>query len=725
MRRIAAGIVVSVALAIAPTPPSAHAEAENWVLYHQQVAPSDGLLFAGARAIIVSSQRSETGTTRLIHAEGAAAYHYLNVYRLPLGHSYAGIDLAQHPDWQFCGPDGVPKQGRAAARAITARQMTWAYPDLNERGMHDAIIAYLRALKEDGYDGVFFDRGTAALGVGAMPNQVSSCTSDPVAPGATFADAYARVLTDAGAMGLRVVLNYDTRVAPPLRTDVAGVATRILLQTAPHARAQEIAESFARRRAEEAAASGGAPRYLEEVKTDRAGDRRAAFFEWAKAALWRVDIAINSGNDGCAGTGLHGVRCWRYGTFPQLTRVARGAALTGAPRGISCRVGHPYRCLWVRTWRHVVVAVNETAYPISMTLNLRHATCRVVRNLWSRRLVHHGACVRTLTTHVPAYSGRVFTENSEPSTATPRIYWGAFIEGHDTYGSGYTNAPWDENTWNLFEAHAGKHVSILHYGVQPPWVEPFAADVASRIVDRGAIPFMDMASGDISLAALARGDYDASWKAWATAVKAWGHPFLLRWDYEMNGPWFPWGTAQSAADYVTAWRHIHDVVAAAGASNVTWVWCPSLDGNGSYPIASRYPGDAYVDWLGIDGYQWNTTAPFQSYDQVLGGTLGDITALSSSKPVVIAETASREAANDPQAKAAWTTAFLTGLPTRFPQVKALVWFNWRIFENGMYQDWPIESSPAEQAAFATGIASSVYQDNHYGSLPRLSKVRAP
>jgi hypothetical protein len=77
-------------------------------------------------------------------------------------------------------------------------------------------------------------------------------------------------------------------------------------------------------------------------------------------------------------------------------------------------------------------------------------------------------------------------------------------------------------------------------------------------------------------------------------------------------------------------------------------------------------------------------------------------------------------------KAAWVTDALTQLPSSFPQIKAVVWFNWRIFEANKWWEWPIESSPSTQEAFRAGISSPYYAPGgSFGSLPLGSKIGPP
>jgi hypothetical protein len=319
---------------------------------------------------------------------------------------------------------------------------------------------------------------------------------------------------------------------------------------------------------------------------------------------------------------------------------------------------------------------------------------------------------------------------SGPTPAASSIYWGALMDGNDTYDDYYgpsgfwRDAPWGNagNTWDRFEADAGKKVSILHYGQPNPWLQTsFQGTTANVATGRGAIPEIDMSSNSTPLADITDGKYDSSIKTWANNVRAWGKPFLLRWDWEMNGTWFDWGSQAEAdpAAFVAMWRHFHDVVVGQGATNVTWVWCPNLEFAGSTPLSQLYPGDAYVDWTCVDGY--NSGATSRSFTSLYQQTYNHLLAIAPSKPIMIGEIASLEYGSG--VKAAWITDLLKALPSTFPRIKALDWFNWRINKNGIYKSWPIESSASSQSAFAAGIASPYYAPNNFGNLPRLTKVR--
>jgi hypothetical protein len=305
------------------------------------------------------------------------------------------------------------------------------------------------------------------------------------------------------------------------------------------------------------------------------------------------------------------------------------------------------------------------------------------------------------------------------------VYWGAYLVG----------SPADTTQMDALESRVGKKASLEMMG--QPWMmngqyQAFPAAYLQKIRDRGTIPVLDWGSSDLccgtaqpnfSLANIANGAHDPFLIQWAQASKAWGHPFFIRFDAEMNGWWRPWSeqlNGNQPGDFARAWRHVVDVFRAQGATNVTWVWCPNLEYNGSVPFSQLYPGDAYVDWTCLDGY--NKGSSSVGFASLFGQSYTDLVKLAPSKPVMIGETSSFEYSG---AKAAWITDALgTQLPQRFPQVKAFVWFNWRIAENGGWSDWEIESSASSQAAFKSAIGSSYYLGGGgLANLPLLSKIQ--
>lgn len=384
-----------------------------------------------------------------------------------------------------------------------------------------------------------------------------------------------------------------------------------------------------------------------------------------------------------------------------LTWSIRG----GAKRGISFRV---YR----------------NGKPIARTPRYTYTDRRVRGNVAYRyRVVAVNAAA-----HISAASATIAaTASSRPAAATRApssppapMYWGAWIKNQAG------EAPWSAAALSSFERNVGKPVSLINWsspfystryceGYCRFWPNDFQA-----VRDHGAIPFFSWnpgpGTGSLTPAAIAAGAQDAYITAWATAARDWGHPFFLRFAWEMNGAWFPWGVrahGTTPAVYVAMWRHVHDIFTRVGAANVSWVWCPNADPLHQYPsFSSLYPGDAYVDWTCLDGY--NGDDPFQSFQDIFASSYDTITgSVAPSKPMLVGETGATETGGG---KPRWIADMFSVLPTRFPKIRGLLWFDKVDRGPGGHSDWPIESSPASISAFAAGVAGAQFAGNRFGSI---------
>ncbi len=297
------------------------------------------------------------------------------------------------------------------------------------------------------------------------------------------------------------------------------------------------------------------------------------------------------------------------------------------------------------------------------------------------------------------------------------------------------------NAVDEFERMAGKGISILNWGdmfFSPQYCGGycnFDPTLFDRVRNHGSIPFVTWASapatGAFTNAAIAAGAQDAYLRRWARAAKRWGHPFFLRFDWEMNGSWFGWGVGpngNTAADYVAMWRHVHRVFESVGATNVTWVWCPNVDLDHLAPLASLYPGDEYVDWVGLDGYNWGTNPAghnggWETFEQVYRSTYDTIVKwIAPGKPVIVSEVGSSEHGGS---KAGWITDMLSvQLLKKFPKVAGVLWFDRRVVKRPT--GWTGRSSlrARRRRAFASAIQKRAYTTNAYASL-RGPKVSPP
>jgi len=269
----------------------------------------------------------------------------------------------------------------------------------------------------------------------------------------------------------------------------------------------------------------------------------------------------------------------------------------------------------------------------------------------------------------------------------------------------------------MFHSHWGANsgafdVGLLEY-IDATGAVPLVTWEAWRPLYAGGVAVADQPV--FGLKNLVAGEFDPFIESWAFGLAAYGKPVMLRFGHEMNGDWYPWAVGvngNTAEDFVAAWRYIHDIFKAAGASNVAWVWSP-IAGSATpsrqvnLVIEDVYPGDEYVDWIGMSGFNFGTTqqpwgvAGWETFSQIFFASYTRIGAIAD-KPIVIAETASTEEGGD---KPAWiTSTFSTELPERFPNVRAVVWFN--IIKE---TDWRVESSPESLRAFVAQASSPYLQ----------------
>lgn len=290
----------------------------------------------------------------------------------------------------------------------------------------------------------------------------------------------------------------------------------------------------------------------------------------------------------------------------------------------------------------------------------------------------------------------------------PRFLWGAWI-GNQFTG---TRPPWDWKPVTEFEARnaGGRHVSVLHWGVGTPWDHDFNywRGPFNLVQSAGALSVVDMFTGSVALRKVANGTYDTALRKWATEAGSWGQPFLLRFDFEMNGQWFKWGTRpvnrNTPGSFVAAWRHVHQLFRTSGATNVLWVWCPNIDPyHQMTKLARLYPGNRYVDWTCLDGY--NFGRPWTSFAKLYTSTYQQIRRIAPAKPMILGEVATTGHYGN---KAHWIRGMFKTLATRFRHIHGFLWWEeYGSHHPGHPGDWPIESSKGSSAAFSKGIGSTL------------------
>lgn len=296
---------------------------------------------------------------------------------------------------------------------------------------------------------------------------------------------------------------------------------------------------------------------------------------------------------------------------------------------------------------------------------------------------------------------------SSAATASASIQLGSYVRG----------APGSGQTMDEYASLVGQRPGIVMWyrGFDQPLM--YSSEIAN-LSARGSTPMVslepvDQAGTDIPLSQIAAGNYDDYIHKAAGVARAWGGRILIRFAYEMNlspDAGIPWGggsgavAGNSAADYIAAWRHVVGIYRADGATNAEFVWAPNID-DGGIPFTQYFPGDEWVNEVGLDGYNWgsafeSTGHKWLSLGDTFASSYATLTQLSS-KPVIFTETASAETGGD---KAAWIrSGFLNELPQRFPRVTGVIWFDVQ-----KESDWRVDSSQASLDAFREVAASSLY-----------------
>ena len=249
------------------------------------------------------------------------------------------------------------------------------------------------------------------------------------------------------------------------------------------------------------------------------------------------------------------------------------------------------------------------------------------------------------------------------------------------------------------------------------WGQSFPTPLEADDAAKGRIPLVSWAG--TSLDGILSGSQDAYIDARAAAVKAYGSPVLLRWSWEMNGSWSVGGgyqnntpgTTDGPAKYVAAWRRIHDRFAASGVTNVAWVWCPNgndVPSDAWNHWTAYYPGDAYVDWVGVDAYNWGTYRTPDGWHSFATGISPVYSDYATRKPFIVAETASAEDGGD---KGAWIVQMQADIKAMYPALAALVWF-----DQFKETDWHVDSSPGSLTAYQA-LAADPYFRTSYVPVP--------
>ncbi|MGY0235219.1 glycoside hydrolase family 26 protein [Longispora urticae] len=247
-------------------------------------------------------------------------------------------------------------------------------------------------------------------------------------------------------------------------------------------------------------------------------------------------------------------------------------------------------------------------------------------------------------------------------------------------------------------AHAertGKEPNLV--SIFESFKDGFAASEARRLHEGGSMAFIRWEPFDIPMKDIAEGKQDTYITGFAKAVRNLNLPIAMTFAHEMNGHWYSWGTkGNTPEEYVAAWRHVHDIFRAQNATNVLWAWTPNvINPVRGVELGPLYPGDAYVDWVGLDGYY--TLDGQRNFKDLFGPSIAAVRKFTA-KPIIIVETGVELNPSRPSQIVNLMTSVATS-----PDVIGIVYFN--INGSG---DWNIDNDPAALKAMREQAQNPVF-----------------
>jgi beta-mannanase len=321
-------------------------------------------------------------------------------------------------------------------------------------------------------------------------------------------------------------------------------------------------------------------------------------------------------------------------------------------------------------------------------------------------------------------------------TKTAKCY-GVFLQGSPANLAPIT----DKSKSTSVVSETGKQPNmVLFFQSWGPHLDsdiPGMISNAQKACNAGMTPMMTWQSWDssvttdsgynqpaYSLQTIINGKYDAYIRKTAAAIKKLNCPIAIRLDQEQNGFWYPWGVSNklmkgadqpTPARYVAMWRHVWHIFQNQGANgNVIWTWSPNRQGvpsskNSPRILAHSYPGNAYVDWIALDGYFFND--PTLTFSKLFGPTISQLRPYASGKPLLIGETG----VGGPDLSSAKKASQLTNLIDSVASRKSFVGFVYfdqsqviTAKDEALDADWKLDQTAASRQAFSSAIGSSVY-----------------
>jgi Glycosyl hydrolase family 26 len=247
-----------------------------------------------------------------------------------------------------------------------------------------------------------------------------------------------------------------------------------------------------------------------------------------------------------------------------------------------------------------------------------------------------------------------------------------------------------------------------------------------RLWDQGYTPFINLYA-NVSAYAIASGSLDDTILAWATAYAEYARQgnrtAFLAPLYEMNGNWYPY--SGNPANFISAYRRIVNLFVQAGVPSeaMLWVFAPNGWSKSGMPgFEEYYPGDAYVDAVGLSSYNYgylpDNYPRWSTAQEIYGPYLDRIRVMAPNKPIIIAQTgttAETASGYNVSAKNTWLYDAYQYLANQVNLI-GIVYYNANVPDKGMVSDWLFYQN--NQVEYFTGYRDGAMNDAYQYIAPQ-------
>ena len=337
------------------------------------------------------------------------------------------------------------------------------------------------------------------------------------------------------------------------------------------------------------------------------------------------------------------------------------------------------------------------------------------------KISYYKYCFLFLLVFISCNSSLIENQNKEKKIIPPEsgVYLGAFPDMGST-----------EDSVTFGRLKAFKNLT----GQVPAWVYfsnnwfggiKFPKKEVETIKNFGSIPFIrlmprssfseNLLDPDYSLKKIDDGKFDKEIIAWALDAKDYGEPMMIEFGTEMNGNWFSWSginNGSSSELFKKAYIHIIEIFRNQNINNITWVFHVNYDSEPNEAwnsMSTYYPGDEYIDWIGMSIYGAQTPKDeWINLPDIFDEAYNRLSAVSTNKPLAIFEFGVVENKLKPD----WIKTFFDIIrDKKYSRIKGISYWHSRWEnEDGSVTNMRLDSSPESLQAYKNAITDKFFQN---------------